>query len=115
GVEPATIALPFGVHPVDPALALTGSGYEYRGAFLVGANPAPSPYATDFVRDRIPRIRSQGPDGPDAQFTSTAWLDKLASTPDLRYTSDGIPDRIAYPHGTSRAVTTAYTDRARPY
>jgi peptidoglycan/xylan/chitin deacetylase (PgdA/CDA1 family) len=115
GVEPATIALPFGVHPVDATLALAGTGYNYRGAFLVGANPAPSPYATDFVRDRIPRIRSQGPDGPDARFASTAWLDKLASTPDRRYTSDGVPDHIAYPRGTSRAVTVAYADRARPY
>ena len=41
GVEPATIALPFGIHPSDPALALTGTSegasYRYRGAFLVGS------------------------------------------------------------------------------
>jgi peptidoglycan/xylan/chitin deacetylase (PgdA/CDA1 family) len=100
GAEPATIALPFGVHPADPALALAGSSdgasYRYRGVFLVGSNPAPSPYSTRFDPLRIPRIRSQPGSGKEAQFGSTAWLDKLAADPDSRFTSDGVPNRIAH-------------------
>ncbi|MET0132228.1 MAG: polysaccharide deacetylase family protein [Kibdelosporangium sp.] len=119
GVEPATIALPFGVRPVTAELALAGSdngvSYQYRGAFLVGADPAPSPYSADFARAGIPRIRSQGPDGPEAEFASTGWLDKLTASPARRYTSDGIPDHVTYPRGSSRAVAVAYQGSARPY
>jgi hypothetical protein len=41
---PVTPALPYGLPPRQPASALRGSGYDYRGAFLVGANPALSPF-----------------------------------------------------------------------
>jgi peptidoglycan/xylan/chitin deacetylase (PgdA/CDA1 family) len=115
GVEPSTIALPFGIHPRTAGLALAGATYHYRGAFLVGANPAPSPFSADFAPDRIPRIRSQGTDGPDAKFASTAWLDKLAASPSRRYTSDGVPDHVAYPRSASQSVAGAYEGRARPY
>jgi peptidoglycan/xylan/chitin deacetylase (PgdA/CDA1 family) len=119
GLEPVTLALPFGVHPRDAALALTGSSagtaYHYRGVFLVGANPAPSPYADGFDPLRIPRIRSQGPTGTDAKFASTVWLDKLAATPAQRYTSDGVPTQIAYPRTTGQSVAVAYKTNARPY
>ncbi|ALG13371.1 polysaccharide deacetylase family protein [Kibdelosporangium phytohabitans] len=96
GAEPATIALPFGIHPSDPALALAGSSdgvsYRYRGVFLVGANPAPSPHSPKFDPLRIPRIRSQAITGKEAQFGSAAWLDKLAAEPGRRFTSDGVPN-----------------------
>jgi peptidoglycan/xylan/chitin deacetylase (PgdA/CDA1 family) len=99
GTEPATIALPFGIHPTDQALALSGSSdgvpYRYRGVFLVGSNPAPSPYSPQFDPLRIPRIRSQAGNGEEAQFGSTVWLDKLAADPARRFTSDGVPNRIA--------------------
>ncbi|CAM4068491.1 polysaccharide deacetylase family protein [Kibdelosporangium persicum] len=119
GVEPATIALPFGIHPSDPALAASGGSdgltYRYRGVLLVGANPAPSPYSTRFDPLRIPRIRSQAGSGKEAQFGSTVWLDKLAANADGRYTSDGAPDRIAYPRAAGQSVQAAYQDRAEPY
>jgi Polysaccharide deacetylase len=119
GVEPATIALPFGIHPADPALALAGSSdgvsYRYRGAFLVGSNPAPSPYTTRFDPLRIPRIRSQAGSGKEAQFGSTIWLDKLAADPARRFTSDGVPDRIAYPRTASQSIQTAYEGKSEPY
>jgi peptidoglycan/xylan/chitin deacetylase (PgdA/CDA1 family) len=119
GYEPATLALPFGVHPRDEALALAGSSdgtaYKYRGVFLVGANPAPSPFAADFDPASIPRIRSQGRDGKDAQFASAIWLDKLAAAPAGRYTSDGVPGQIAYPRATANPIAAAYQGDARPY
>lgn len=115
GAEPTTIALPFGVRPADPALALTGPGYHYRGAFLVGANPAPSPYAADFDPTGIPRIRSQDATGPEADLCSTVWLDKLAAAPGTRYTSDGDPSRISYPSGGTTPPAAAFAAKATAY
>lgn len=100
GAVPATLALPFGARPHDATLAVQGEGYEYLAALLVGSNPAPSPFSADFVPHAIPRIRSQGPDGAEARFGSSVWLDKLAADPAGRYTSDGNPDVISYPNGT---------------
>jgi peptidoglycan/xylan/chitin deacetylase (PgdA/CDA1 family) len=99
GYQPVTLALPFGARPRDPQLALRGTGYDYTAALLVGANPAPSPYAEDFAAHAVPRIRSQGSNGDEADFGSKAWLDKLEASPDTRYTSDGNPAVISYPSG----------------
>ena len=115
GVTPGTLAFPFGAQPDDPGLALKGAGYTYRGAFLVGANPAPSPHSMDFDPAAIPRIRSQDATGPDSQYCSTVWLDTLAATPGERYTSDGHPERISYPAGTTRTPVPTVADRAEPY
>jgi len=111
GAEPVTLAFPFGARPDDFGLALTG----YRGAFLVGANPAPSPHTTDFDPAAIPRIRSQDVTGEDAGYCSTAWLDTLAATPERRYTSDGRPERVSYPADTDRTPAAGVGDRAAPY
>lgn len=97
GYRPRTMALPFGVRPDPAGLAVEGDEYHYSAALLVGANPAPSPYGAGFDPHAVPRIRSQGPDGAEADYGSTAWLDKLAADPDRRYTSDGDPTRIRYP------------------
>ncbi|OQO94017.1 xylanase [Saccharomonospora piscinae] len=99
GYEPTTLALPFGARPDPGELALRGDGYDYTAVLLVGANPAPSPFTTDFDAAAVPRIRSQGPDGQEAEFGSARWLDTLAAEPGLRYTSDGDPRRISYPAG----------------
>lgn len=115
GVEPTTLALPFGVRPADPARALAGAGYRYRGVFLVGANPAPSPYAADFDPTGIPRIRSQDASGPEAEFCSTVWLDKLAAAPHERYTADGDPARISYPTGGATRPAATFLGRAAAY
>ena len=119
GAVPATLAFPFGATPADPALALHGkvgaAEYRYRGAFLVGANPAPSPYAAEFAPAAIPRIRSQDATGEDAQFCSTVWLNKLAAAPSERYTSDGDPARISFPAASTRSPSAHVADRARPY
>jgi hypothetical protein len=42
------LALPFGARPEPTELSLRGTGYDYAGALLVGANPAPSPYSATF-------------------------------------------------------------------
>jgi peptidoglycan/xylan/chitin deacetylase (PgdA/CDA1 family) len=119
GAVPATLAFPFGATPDDPGLALHGvvgqAEYRYRGAFLVGANPAPSPYAADFDPAAIPRIRSQDAAGEDFEHCSTVWLDKLAADPSARYTSDGDPDRIAFPASSRQAPAARFAGRASAY
>jgi len=119
GTTPVTLALPFGVHPDDRQIALRGSAggfsYEYTGTLLVGADPAPSPFAAEFDPLRIPRIRSQGTEGEEAEFGSTSWLDQLAAAPERRYTSDGVADRISYPLGTARAPAARFHARTFAY
>jgi peptidoglycan/xylan/chitin deacetylase (PgdA/CDA1 family) len=119
GAVPATLAYPFGVAPDDPALALQGvagtAEYRYRGAFLVGAAPAPSPYAADFDPAAIPRIRSQDATGEDARYCSTVWLDQLAAAPGGRYTSDGVADRVSFPAAAGQALAARFQDRATGY
>lgn len=99
GYRPTTLALPFGAVPRTSGLATAGAGYDYAGALLVGAEPAPSPFSAEFDPEAIPRIRSQGLDGKEAGFGSSAWLDELAANPGTRYTSDGDPATISYPGG----------------
>ncbi|NIH87210.1 polysaccharide deacetylase family protein [Amycolatopsis granulosa] len=112
---PATIALPFGIHPRPKELALNGPGYHYRGAFLVGSNPSPSPYTAGFDPLDIPRIRSQGPTGDEAEYGSSAWLDKLARNRASLYTSDGDPARISYPKSDTDEVAAEFRGQVNAY
>lgn len=115
GTAVRTMALPLGVAPADPGLAVAGSwgGTDYRfdAVMLVGANPAPSPFAAvDPVA--VPRIRS----GPGAvPFDSAYWLDALAADPGLRYTSDGDPERISFPRTSGHRPAARWASRANPY
>lgn len=119
GVQVRSIALPLGVHPKDERLAADGSAdgvdYHHDSVMLVGSNPAPSPWSADFDPANVPRIRSQGPAGQDAQYGSTAWLDKLAADPDSRYTSDGDPNRISAPAARKTAPSAAVGARLYEY
>jgi peptidoglycan/xylan/chitin deacetylase (PgdA/CDA1 family) len=114
-----SLALPNGSMPDDERLAVKGSSggvdYHNRGVYLVGANPAPSPFDADFDPAAVPRIRSQGSRGPDAGFASTAWLDKLESGAVDRYTSDGDPDRVSFPAEKKPDLADAFQDAANPY
>ncbi|SFT07048.1 polysaccharide deacetylase family protein [Saccharopolyspora flava] len=105
GLRVDSLALPLGMHPDDEALASDGSAdgvtYHHTSVMLVGSNPAPSPFSTDFDPANIPRIRSQGPTGEDANYGSTAWLDKLAADPASRYTSDGDPAKTSAPNSAT--------------
>ena len=87
-----TIALPFGLLPINRELALKGSwdgeSYRFAGAFLAGAEPSPSPYDDDFDAQQIPRIRT---DQETLLNGSADWLARLEASPTLRYVSDGKP------------------------
>lgn len=97
GVTVRTMALPLGIFPNDRRLARRGSwngrSYRFDGVMLVGANPAPSPFA-GLDGAGVPRIRSgKG----RVKFDSAYWLDWLAKHPKRRYTSDGQPDVVSFP------------------
>ncbi|RKT86648.1 Polysaccharide deacetylase [Saccharopolyspora antimicrobica] len=115
GAEVRSIALPLGAHPDEERLAAAGSAdgttYRHDSVLLVGSNPAPSPWSADFDPANVPRIRSQAATGTDAQFGSTAWLDRLAADPARRYTSDGDPNRISAPADNAAQPAPAVAER----
>lgn len=97
GATVRTMALPLGIFPNDRRLTRRGSwngqSYRFDGVMLVGADPAPSPFA-GLDGAGVPRIRSgKG----RVKFDSAYWLDWLADHPKRRYTSDGQPDVVSFP------------------
>ncbi len=116
--EIVTMALPLGVMPKPAVLARRGrwrgESYTFRGVFLVGANPAPSPFSRKFDPWAIPRIRTS-PHGGLADFGSTFWLDYLAKNPDERYVSDGDPAHVSFPHARSGDLRPRFRARALAY
>jgi len=119
GQAPRTMALPFGVRPVDRSLAAAGSwdgeAYSFEADFLVGAGPAPSPFADAFEPQAVPRIRSSSWAGGPPNLGSAYWLDWLAGNPDKRYVADGNPDAVSFPSAERPRLDPAFTARARAY
>jgi hypothetical protein len=115
GAKIATMALPYGLLPQRPELALRGSWdderYRFAGAFLAGAEPAPSPFGSDFDPGAIPRIRS---DPADLLNGSSDWLRRLKADPGDRYVSDGDPRRITFPSELASRLDDRFSPRANP-
>jgi len=113
GCQVTTLALPYGIMPKPAVLAHHGSAsgvsYDYRGVMLVGANPAPSPFAADWDPFNIPRIRSWS---GRTDYDEDYWMPRLART---RYVSDGDPSRISFPRSAATTLAPAYAARANPY
>lgn len=114
GYRPSTLALPYGAQPRSSGDSVHGQGYDYVASLLVGANPAASPYSSQFDPLEIPRIRSQGPAGEDARYGSATWLDTLERFPRSRYTSDGDPLKVSFPKADN-TLAPQFTGVARPY
>ena len=113
-----TMALPLGVMPKPAVLARRGrwggESYSFRGVFLVGANPAPSPFNRKFDPWAIPRIRTS-PHAGVADFGSTFWLDYLAKNPAQRYVSDGDPAHISFTRVRAGELRPRFRARALAY
>lgn len=113
-----TIALPYGIRPRTEALALNGSAngidYHYSGVFLVGAEPAPSPFSVRFDPLRVPRIRSDG-GGGTTPLASSQWLDTLDAHPGMVYSSDGDPRVISFPASLRPRLVARFAAMAYPY
>ncbi|OJF82065.1 polysaccharide deacetylase family protein [Nocardia seriolae] len=116
GTPLRSMALPLGVYPADRTLAASGSwdgtSYNFAAVLLVGANPAPSPFATNMEPTALPRIRSGRTPIP---FASTYWLDWLAANPTDRYTSDGDPTHLSFPRSRTDQLSPRWTSTAQPY
>ena len=113
-----TMALPLGVMPKPAVLARRGrwrgESYSFRGVFLVGANPAPSPFSRKFDPWAIPRIRTS-PHSGVTDFGSTFWLDYLAKNPGERYVSDGDPAHVSFPRARAGDLRPRFRARALAY
>ena len=117
--EVATLSLPLGISPQPERLARSGRwrgmGYEHRGVLLVGANPAPSPFARTFDPYAIPRIRSAEQKGSLPTYGSEYWLDHLRKNKAERFISDGDLRTIAFPKSLRSRLSPTYRSRALPY
>jgi peptidoglycan/xylan/chitin deacetylase (PgdA/CDA1 family) len=119
GAAVTTIALPLGVMPKPARLARAGTwsgiSYHHAGVFLVGAEPAPSPFSSSFEPAAVPRIRTSPPGARDGDFGSTYWLDELRRHRERRYVSDGDPATISFPRALSDTLAPRFRSRSRPY
>jgi len=113
-----SMSLPLGSLPKNSRLAVSGSwrGKRYGpyAVLLVGANPAPSPFASAFDRSSIPRIRTShaGWSG-EADYTFAYWMREFERNPSARYVSDGDSATFAVPKGRSADVAARFKDRVR--
>lgn len=98
-----TLALPYGIYPkdaADTAAVLVGSsgGQRYRNeaVFLVGADPAPSPFDRKFNFMKVPRIQ-----GIDDEYLRHFRRAKGSTAPTVEafkpYVSDGNPATVTFP------------------
>jgi peptidoglycan/xylan/chitin deacetylase (PgdA/CDA1 family) len=120
GYRVSTISLPLGEMPKPASLARTGrwkgTTYGPYGVFLVGANPAPSPFSNDFDAGAIPRIRSSHqPWRGQRDFGAAFWLHELAQHPEQRYISDGDAAHVTFPRAQTEKLKPRFRLRARPY
>lgn len=95
------LTLPYGstpdgdLHPDQRQMLQDGFAYDahqitFRGALLVGADPAPSPASTEWSQLWIPRIQMFD---ESIEF----WFGLFESGDVILYTSDGNPETIAIP------------------
>jgi peptidoglycan/xylan/chitin deacetylase (PgdA/CDA1 family) len=119
GIDVSTLALPLGSRPRNHRLMMSGqwhgTSYRHAAAFLVGSGSASSPYARSFDPVGVPRMRSQGRSGPEARYASARTLDRMASAPLERYTSDGDPAVISFPTALAGQLAPRARTDARPY
>jgi len=121
GAEVDTLSLPLGIFPEDRSLAVSGSSeagdYSHDGILLVGAEPAPSPFAPGFDPAAIPRVRSSPSwDGGEPDWGSAFWLELIDGDGDRRrFVSDGEPTTISFPAARAEELDPAFAARANPY
>jgi hypothetical protein len=120
GYKIRTMALPYGVTPNNGDLAVSGSwdgtSYGPYAVMLVGANPGPSPFSSQFDPAAIPRIRSAHfPWRCTQDYEFDYWQCQLEKDPGSVYVSDGNPSTISYPKSESGSLASRFRSRAKPY
>jgi peptidoglycan/xylan/chitin deacetylase (PgdA/CDA1 family) len=118
GYDIRSLALPLGSMPHEAKLAVQGrwrgQTYGPYAVLLVGANPAPSPFAKTFDPLAIPRIRSShaGWNGEE-DFAFRYWMRQFERNPGTRYVSDGDPSRITVSAGAEADVRRKFAELVR--
>jgi hypothetical protein len=120
GYKIRTMALPFGIMPSPSSLAVRGSwggtSYGSYGVMLVGANPSPSPFSSDFDPAGIPRIRSSHlPWQTKQDYEWDYWQHVLETNPSSVYVSDGDPKTISFPKSEEGSLSSRFKAKAKPY
>jgi len=113
GYRIRSFALPLGMIPRNPRLAVRGSAngrsYGPYGVALIGAEPSPAPFARAFRPEAIPRIRSSHGDWKgDADFAFSYWLRELDRHPEARFVSDGDSATITVAEGAAEKLKPRY-------
>lgn len=101
GARPSMLVMPYGNYPdrelhqeqrrmMREGIPYGGEVYLLEGAFMVGAEPAPSPSSTEWDHIWIPRIQVFDDE-------MARWLPAMESGDVILYTSDGNPDTITVP------------------
>jgi peptidoglycan/xylan/chitin deacetylase (PgdA/CDA1 family) len=100
------ISVPFGQYPQGGDTTLfegfdyKGKHYGFKGALMVGAEPAPSPMHAEFDPMWIPRIRAD-----DEQLDK--WFTYAKDSPGIMYVSDGNPETVTIPKELDPALVGA--------
>jgi peptidoglycan/xylan/chitin deacetylase (PgdA/CDA1 family) len=122
GLAVRTMALPYGSTPRSPRAASAlprgswaGDRYVNEATFLAGANPSPSPFASGFDPQRVPRILSTSSRGGRLPLTLPYWLDYLAAHPTEKYVSGGRPGHVTVPAQLRPHVARSYADHVVTY
>jgi len=106
GYQVRSLSLPLGMWPANPSLALDGSyqgvTYHNDSVVLVGSEPAPSPFRSDFDPQALQRVQS-------FDDNLTRWIDYLGSHPDERYVSDGDPNTVSFPSRLQSSLSSRAT------
>jgi peptidoglycan/xylan/chitin deacetylase (PgdA/CDA1 family) len=89
-----SLALPFGVYPKEPQLAVKGSfngiAYHHEAILMVAGGAAPSPFGVGCDLFHLPRIQVPGPD-------LNHWLSYYQKHPNEVFVSDGKPATVTFP------------------
>jgi len=120
GYKITSMALPYGVTPSNDSLAVQGSwggtSYGPYAVMLVGANPSPSPFASNFDSSAVPRIRAAHlPWRTTQDYEWDYWQHVLETNPGSVYVSDGNPSTISFPKDESGSLSSRFKARAKPY
>lgn len=101
GYETCALSYPYGIRPQDDdlqSLCLNGTfdglTYNYKIGLREGQSASPSaPNRINYDPSNVPRVR-----GSDNAETDLGWtLRSFKDNPDLKYVSDGNPNRISIP------------------
>jgi peptidoglycan/xylan/chitin deacetylase (PgdA/CDA1 family) len=120
GYRIRTLALPFGAVPSDPELVVRGAygarPYGPYAVLLVGSNPAPSPFSTEFEPSAIPRIRTSHLPWQAVRenYDFAYWLRQLEVNRAAVFVSDGDASRITFPSSAAGQLAPRYRAKANP-